>query len=158
MVPSYARVHPCHAAGPTPPGRPRPGPTRAADGRNWSGGRSCLRREAFIEDLAAPGPGGPLPLRHYRLSAESAVLPVVVDFQGGGWTFGDLGSHDRALAKAVEEALHPKPPAATREDVAEVVREQLAPIPTASFSASTALNNCLPRYASAGLVRACVQL
>jgi DNA-binding transcriptional ArsR family regulator len=35
---------------------------------------------------------------------------------------------DRALAKAAEEALHPKPPAATREDVAEVVREQLAPV------------------------------
>ena len=35
---------------------------------------------------------------------------------------------DRALAKAAEEALHPKPAAATREDVAEVVREQLAPI------------------------------
>ena len=37
---------------------------------------------------------------------------------------------DRALAKAAEEALHPKPPAATREDVAEVVREQLAPVIT----------------------------
>ena len=35
---------------------------------------------------------------------------------------------DRALAAAAEEALHPKPPAATREDVAEVVREQLAPV------------------------------
>ncbi len=32
---------------------------------------------------------------------------------------------DRALAKAAEEVLHPKPPAATREDVAEVVRELL---------------------------------
>ncbi len=34
---------------------------------------------------------------------------------------------DKALAKAAEEALHPRPPAATREDVAEVVREQLSP-------------------------------
>ncbi len=35
---------------------------------------------------------------------------------------------DRALARAAEETLHPKPPAATRDDVAEVVREQLAPV------------------------------
>jgi hypothetical protein len=32
---------------------------------------------------------------------------------------------DRALAKAAEEARHPRPPAATREDVAEVVRAAL---------------------------------
>jgi hypothetical protein len=32
---------------------------------------------------------------------------------------------DRALAKAAEEARHPQPPAASREDVAEVVRELL---------------------------------
>ncbi len=35
---------------------------------------------------------------------------------------------DRAPTKAAEEALHPQPPAATRADVAEVVREQLAPV------------------------------
>ena len=39
---------------------------------------------------------------------------------------------DRALAWAVEEARHPRPPAATRADVAEAVREalgeQLAPL------------------------------
>ncbi len=35
---------------------------------------------------------------------------------------------DRVLAWAAAEARHPKPPAATREDVAEVVREQLAPV------------------------------
>ena len=43
-----------------------------------------------------------------------------------GFTVGEWV--DRALAKAAEEALHPSPPAATREDVAEVVREQLVPI------------------------------
>jgi hypothetical protein len=39
---------------------------------------------------------------------------------------------DRALAKAVAEARHPRPPAATREEVAEAVRglldERLAPL------------------------------
>jgi DNA-binding NarL/FixJ family response regulator len=48
--------------------------------------------------------------------------------QATGLTIGEW--IDRALAQAAEEALHPKPPAATREDVAEVVREQLAPILT----------------------------
>ncbi len=46
--------------------------------------------------------------------------------QAEGLTLGEW--IDRALTKAADEALHPKPPAATREDVAEVVREQLAPI------------------------------
>ncbi len=46
--------------------------------------------------------------------------------QAAGLTVGEW--IDRALAKAAAEVLHPKPPAATREDVAEVVREQLAPI------------------------------
>jgi hypothetical protein len=46
--------------------------------------------------------------------------------QAEGLTLGEW--IDRALAQAADEALHPKPPAATREDVAEVVREQLAPI------------------------------
>jgi hypothetical protein len=46
--------------------------------------------------------------------------------QAEGLTIGEW--IDKALAKAAEEVLHPKPPAATREDVAEVVREQLAPV------------------------------
>lgn len=37
---------------------------------------------------------------------------------------------DRALGKAAEEARHPRPPAASREDVAEVVRELLDERPT----------------------------
>ena len=46
--------------------------------------------------------------------------------QAAGLTIGEW--IDKALAKAAEDALHPKPAAATREDVAEVVREQLVPI------------------------------
>ncbi len=46
--------------------------------------------------------------------------------QAAGLTIGEW--IDKALAKAAEDALHPKPAAATRGDVAEVVREQLAPI------------------------------
>jgi hypothetical protein len=45
------------------------------------------------------------------------------------------------LARAAEETLHPKPPAATREDVAEVVREQLAPILTRLEALETKANH-----------------
>jgi acetyl esterase len=58
---------------------------------------------AAVRDLAAPGPAGPVPLRLYRGlgTAEDAALPALVYFHGGGWTIGDLDTHDsvcRALA------------------------------------------------------------
>lgn len=43
-----------------------------------------------------------------------------------GLTLGDW--IDGALARAAREALHPTPAAATRGDVTEVIREQLAPV------------------------------
>jgi len=51
---------------------------------------------ASVEDLAAPGPLGPIPLRSYRPygAAATAVLPVLVFFHGGGWVIGDLDTHD----------------------------------------------------------------
>jgi acetyl esterase len=62
------------------------------------GGEAPPPEVARVDDSAAPGPGGPLPLRHYRPSTDP-VLPAVVYFHGGGWTFGDLDSHDRALRR-----------------------------------------------------------
>lgn len=57
---------------------------------------------AEVRDLAMPGPGGPLPLRFYRPQAAAATTPpLLVYFHGGGWTIGDLDTHDvlcRALA------------------------------------------------------------
>jgi acetyl esterase len=49
-----------------------------------------------VRDLAAPGPGGPIPLRLYRPlgSQTEAMLPVLVYYHGGGWTIGDLDTHD----------------------------------------------------------------
>jgi acetyl esterase len=49
-----------------------------------------------VRDLAAPGPGSPIPLRLYRPlgSAADARLPVLVYYHGGGWTIGDLDTHD----------------------------------------------------------------
>ena len=60
--------------------------------------------------LLAPGPGGPIPLRAYRPLASRAeeVLPVLVYFHGGGWTIGDLDTHDvvcRQLANGARCAV-----------------------------------------------------
>ena len=51
---------------------------------------------ALVGDLTAPGPAGPISLRFYRgLGAKDAtLLPVLVYFHGGGWTIGDLDTHD----------------------------------------------------------------
>jgi acetyl esterase len=51
---------------------------------------------AELRALAADGPGGPVPLRLYRpLGSDPALaLPVLVFFHGGGWTIGDLETHD----------------------------------------------------------------
>lgn len=46
--------------------------------------------------LSAPGPHGPIPMRAYRPrdASPSTALPVLVYFHGGGWTIGDLDTHD----------------------------------------------------------------
>lgn len=51
---------------------------------------------AEVRELQADGPHGPIPLRLYRPlgAAASAVLPVLVYYHGGGWTIGDLDTHD----------------------------------------------------------------
>lgn len=55
-----------------------------------------------VSTTAIDGPGGNIPLRIYRPSAE-ANLPAVVFFHGGSFYMGDLETHDRvtrALANA----------------------------------------------------------
>ena len=51
---------------------------------------------ALVRDLLADGPHGAIPLRLYRPvgSVDSAVLPVLVYYHGGGWVIGDLDTHD----------------------------------------------------------------
>ena len=76
---------------------------------------------AVVEDRTIPGPdGGDLPVRVYRPSADAERPPVVVYLHGGGWTIGDLDTHDepcRALAAgtgavvaAVDYRLAPEHP------------------------------------------------
>ena len=55
-----------------------------------------------VEDLRAPGPGGELRLRLYR-PPDAGPLPALVYFHGGGWTIGDLDTHDVVCR---ELALH----------------------------------------------------
>lgn len=51
---------------------------------------------AHVEDLRATGPVGDIPVRLYRClgAAPGERLPVLVYFHGGGWTIGDLDTHD----------------------------------------------------------------
>jgi acetyl esterase/lipase len=47
---------------------------------------------AHADDRSVPGPAGDIPVRLYRPSDETT--PLVVYFHGGGWTIGDLETHD----------------------------------------------------------------
>lgn len=49
-----------------------------------------------VRDLSAPGPGGAIPLRLVRPAGadDAAALPTLLYFHGGGWTIGDLDTHD----------------------------------------------------------------
>ncbi|HSD53682.1 MAG TPA: alpha/beta hydrolase, partial [Burkholderiales bacterium] len=51
---------------------------------------------ARVADLRASGPAGDIPVRLYRPlgSPDGEPLPVLVYFHGGGWTIGDLDTHD----------------------------------------------------------------
>jgi acetyl esterase len=58
---------------------------------------------AATQDRDVPGPHGPIPVRIYRPlgSHATAILPALVYFHGGGFTAGDIGTHDtlcRSLA------------------------------------------------------------
>ena len=63
-----------------------------------------------VRDLAAGGPAGSIPLRLYRgLGTQAgAPLPLLLYFHGGGWTIGDLDTHDivcRTLANKARCAV-----------------------------------------------------
>ncbi|MFZ0713317.1 alpha/beta hydrolase [Mycobacterium sp.] len=46
-----------------------------------------------VSDLSIPGPAGQIPARHYRPAA-AKPMPLLVFYHGGGWTIGDLDTHD----------------------------------------------------------------
>lgn len=60
---------------------------------------------ASVDNRSIPGPHGPIGIRVYRPMGSNAsdVLPALVYFHGGGFTVGDLDTHDtvcRSLANA----------------------------------------------------------
>ncbi len=58
--------------------------------------------------MLAPGRGGPVPMRAYRPAGAQGILPALVFFHGGGWTIGDLDTHDvvcRSLANGARCAV-----------------------------------------------------
>jgi acetyl esterase len=57
------------------------------------------------EDIAVPGPGGPIPVRLYRPAGAEGPLPVLVYYHGGGHVIGSIETHDaitRALATGAD--------------------------------------------------------
>lgn len=46
-----------------------------------------------VDEITLPGPGGEIAARHYR-PPNGAAAPLLVFYHGGGWTIGDLDTHD----------------------------------------------------------------
>src|SRR5882672_12700431 len=61
---------------------------------------------ASAKALSAPGPAGAIALRAYRPigSSEGEILPGLVFLHGGGWTIGDLDTHDVACRELCNRA------------------------------------------------------
>src|SRR5262249_16065269 len=58
-----------------------------------------------IENLAATGPNGHIPLRLYSpVAGGGEALPVLVYFHGGGFVIGDLDTHDGLCRMFANEA------------------------------------------------------
>ena len=51
---------------------------------------------ASVEDISAPSPHGPIPLRVYKPKSlpKSGPAPAFIFYHGGGWVICDLDSHD----------------------------------------------------------------
>ncbi|WP_088285963.1 alpha/beta hydrolase [Ideonella sp. A 288] len=62
------------------------------------------RPMAEVRNLAAPGPAGPIPLRLYRPAGVASPSPTLVYYHGGGWTIGDLDTHESVCTHLAAEA------------------------------------------------------
>jgi len=60
---------------------------------------------ASVADMHAEGPHGTIPLRLYKpLPTTAGALPLLVYFHGGGWTIGDLDTHDTLCRELANSA------------------------------------------------------
>lgn len=68
--------------------------------------RPIGKPNATIEDMTFPvGPTGIVPVRIVRPKNTGGAIPVVMFFHGGGWTAGDIDTHDR-LVRELAVAVH----------------------------------------------------
>lgn len=56
-----------------------------------------------VEDRSIPGPAGRIPARLYAPAAKGS-LPLLVYYHGGGWTIGNLDTHDNACRQLANRA------------------------------------------------------
>lgn len=97
--------------------------------------RPEMRPMKSIEDLTAPGPAGPIPVRLYR-PTDHVRPPVLVYLHGGGLVMGsnhsfeplarELASASGAVVVAVEYRLAPESPPPAQFDDAYAVTEWVA--------------------------------
>ncbi|ETR74977.1 acetyl hydrolase [Afipia sp. P52-10] len=60
---------------------------------------------ASVENISAPSPDGPIPLRVYKPKAPLGhPAPALVFYHGGGWVIGDLDSHDVVCRMVADQA------------------------------------------------------
>jgi acetyl esterase len=57
-----------------------------------------------IREMSLPGPAGAMRARLYRPQGGTSALPVLLYVHGGGWTFGDVDSHDRCMRILAQES------------------------------------------------------
>jgi len=59
---------------------------------------------AEVRNLTATGPHGDIALRLYRPAAAARPAPTLVYYHGGGWTMGNLDSHDVLCRQLADES------------------------------------------------------
>jgi acetyl esterase len=62
------------------------------------------RAVAEVLNLTAGGPHGDIPLRLYRPARAVRPSPTLVYYHGGGWTMGDLDTHDVLCRQLADES------------------------------------------------------
>lgn len=97
-------------------------------------GAGAFQPVGQVEDLAIPGPGGPIPLRLYHPDDDAGKLPLVLVFHGGGFVFGGIegyydhvcrvlcaDGHCRVISVGYRLAPEDKFPAATDDGYATLL-------------------------------------
>lgn len=82
-----------------------------AEAREFSKlGRAAVQPEppelASVENIEAPSPHGPIPLRVYKPKTlpENGPAPALIFYHGGGWVICDLDSHDIVCRQIADQA------------------------------------------------------